>query len=119
MANTVTVDQPDTGMTLTKALLKAGGTLRLTQETLREIVGRDRTAFRRGLDPTSKPGELALLLLRAYRSLYALVGGKETDLRHWMHTYNLHTQGIPAEQVKSVTGLVNVVEYLDAIRGKI
>ncbi|MBX3687324.1 MAG: DUF2384 domain-containing protein, partial [Rhodocyclaceae bacterium] len=27
--------------------------------------------------------------------------------------------GVPAEQVRSVTGLSRVVEYLDAIRGKI
>ena len=30
-----------------------------------------------------------------------------------------HTGGVPAEQIKTVTGLARVVEYLDAIRAKI
>jgi hypothetical protein len=36
-----------------------------------------------------------------------------------MHTNNRHTGGVPAEQVRSVQGLARVVEYLDAIRGKV
>jgi hypothetical protein len=102
---------------LTKALLNAGTGLGLSRERLGEIVGRDRTAFSRGLDPTSKTGELALLLIRCYRSLYALVGGDPTTMRHWMQTPNRDTGGVPAEQVRSVQGLVTVVDYLDAMRG--
>ena len=118
--NTQTVVQAQESETLTKALLNAGRALGLTQDDLGEVIGRDRTVFSRGgVDPAGKAGELALLLIRAYRSLYALVGGKDGDLKHWMHTENRHTRGIPAEQVKSVAGLVHVVEYLDAIRGKV
>lgn len=108
---------PDAGLVLTKALLNAGSGLGLSRERLGEIVGRERTAFNRGLDPAGKAGELALLLIRCYRSLYALVGGDETAMQHWMHTRNRDTGGIPAEQVRSVQGLVAVVEYLDAMRG--
>jgi len=111
--------QPDPGATLTKAFLNAGKALGLTQNELGSVVGRDRTAFHRGgIDPDSKAGELALLLIRAYRSLYALAGGRAEDLRHWMHTENRHTGGIPARQVTTVTGLIHVVDYLDAMRGK-
>jgi hypothetical protein len=118
--NTLTANNPDANTTLTKAMLNAGKALGLTQEDLGRIVGRDRTVFHRGgLDPASKSGELALLLIRVYRSLYVLVGGKQADLRHWMHTENRHTGGIPAEQVKTVPGLIRVVEYLDAMRGKV
>lgn len=118
--NTLTAKKPDANATLTKALLNAGKALGLTQEDLGQIVGRDRTAFHRsGLDPESKSGELALLLVRVYRSLYVLVGGQKPDLRHWMYTNNLHTGGVPAEQVKTVPGLIRVVEYLDAMRGKV
>lgn len=118
--STLRIEKPNPNATLTKALLNAGKTLGLTQEELGRIVGRDRTAFHRGgLDPESKSGELALLLIRVYRSLYVLVGGEKADLRHWMHTENHHTGGIPAEQVKSVPGLIRVVEYLDAMRGKV
>lgn len=118
--NTLTAIKPDATATLTKAFLNAGRALGLTQDELGAVVGRDRTAFRRGgIDPDSKAGELALLLIRAYRSLYALVGGQKAELKHWMHTVNRHTGGTPAEQVKSVAGLIHVVEYLDAMRGKV
>ena len=117
---TQTATQADANATLTKAFLRAGKSLGLTQEDLGTVIGRDRTLFSRGgIDPASKAGELALLLIRVYRSLFALVGGQAGDLKHWMSTDNLHTGGIPKEQVKSVSGLVHVVEYLDAMRGRI
>jgi Protein of unknown function (DUF2384) len=110
---------PDPGRVLAAALVNAGKELGLTQAALGAVIGRDRTALSRGqLDPDSKAGELALLLIRAYRALFALVGGDRSVMRHWMHTENLHTGGIPAEQIRSVQGLTRVVEYLDAIRGK-
>jgi hypothetical protein len=91
----------------------------LSQADLGCVIGKDRTSVTRGVDPNSKPGELALILIRCYRDLYALVGGQADDIRHWMHTDNLHTGGVPAEQVKTVQGLVRVLQYLDAIRGKV
>jgi hypothetical protein len=109
--------RPDPRALLTKALLNAGKALGLSQQRLAEIIGRERTAFSRGLDPGSKAGELALLLIRCYRSLYALVGGDLAAMQHWMHTQNRDTGGVPADQVRSVQGLVAVVEYLDAMRG--
>lgn len=119
--NILTASQAiDAKMTLTKAFLNAGKELGFSQDELGEIVGRDRTTIsRNGIDPESKAGELALLFIRAYRGLFTLVGGKRDDLRHWMHTQNRHIGGIPAQQMKSVAGLIHVVEYLDAIRGKV
>ena len=104
---------------LSKALLNAGKVLGLSQADLGRVIGKDRTSITRGLDPKSKSGELALLLIRCYRDLHALVGGQPQDIRHWMHTDNLHTGGIPADQVKTVQGLSRVLQYLDAIRGKV
>ena len=105
---------------LAKALRNAGKALGMTQDEISRVVGKDRTTISRGLvDPDSKAGELALLLIRCYRSLYAIVGGKDEHIKHWMHTNNRHTGGIPSEQVQSVQGLNHVLEYLDAIRGKI
>ncbi|MFP4640538.1 MAG: antitoxin Xre/MbcA/ParS toxin-binding domain-containing protein, partial [Guyparkeria sp.] len=103
-----------------KALFNAGRGLGLNQTRIGRIVGKNRsTLIRSGLDPASRNGELALLLIRCYRSLYALMDGNEEQMRHWMHTPNRHTGGIPAEQVLSVAGLVHVCDYLDAIRGKV
>ncbi len=110
--------QPDERAVLSKALLNAGKALGLSQAEIGRIIGKDRSSIQRGLDPASKSGELALLLIRCYRSLYALVGGRTEDIRHWMRTPNLHTGGIPAQQLLTVQGLNEVLGYLDAIRGK-
>ena len=104
----------------TQALVRAGKDLGLTQAEVGVIVGRDRTALSRGsIEPDSKSGELALLLIRAYRALFVLVGGEPRQMKHWMRTHNLHVGGVPADLVRTVPGLMRVVEYLDAIRGRV
>jgi hypothetical protein len=103
---------------LAKAVRNAGKALGLSVTQIGQVIGKDRTSIGRGVDPGSKSGELALLLIRCYRSLHVLTGGREEDIRHWMQAENVGTGGIPAEQVKSVPGLMRVVEYLDAMRGK-
>ena len=115
-----TVEQPDPAATLARAFIGAGKQLGLTQSELGEIIGRDRSALYRGkIDPSGKQGELALLLIRLYRSLFVLVGSEKGNLQHWMKTENRHTGGIPSEQVKTIPGLLHVLEYLDAMRGKV
>jgi hypothetical protein len=109
----------DPKVVLTKALLNAGRALGLSQAALGEIIGKDRSSISRGLDPASKAGELALLLIRCYRSLFVLVGGRPADMRHWMHTPNRDLGGIPAQELRSVQGLTRVLEYLDAMRGRV
>ena len=110
----------DKASILAEAFTNAGKQLGMTQAELGQIIGKDRTAVSRGrIDPANKDGELALLFIRCYRALYVLVGGNPGQMRHWMHTENLHTGGIPAEQVKTIQGLTYVLEYLDAIRGKL
>lgn len=104
---------------LSKALLNAGKALGMTQTELGNVIGKDRTSIPRGIDPGSKAGELALLLIRCHRGLYVLVGGNSDDMKHWMHTKNRHTGGVPAKQVQKIQGLNHVVEYLDAMRGKV
>ncbi|OOC49190.1 MULTISPECIES: MbcA/ParS/Xre antitoxin family protein [Thioalkalivibrio] len=111
---------PERSEVLREALVNAGKALGLTQAELGEVVGRGRTDISRGnIEPASKPGELALLLIRCYRALYVLTGGDVGAMKHWMQTHNHHTGGVPAEQIRTVQGLVGVLEYLDAIRGKL
>lgn len=112
-------NQTDPRITLSKALINTGKALGLSQAELGKVIGKDRTSLSRGLDPESKAGELALLLIRCYRSLFVLVGGKDEDIKHWMHTANIHTGGIPASQITTAQGLVHTLEYLDALRGKV
>lgn len=105
---------------LGRAAVRAAERLGLSQTDLADVIGRDRTTItRRGIDPDSKPGELALMLIRCYRSLAVLVDDDDAQIRHWMSVTNRHTGGVPIEQVRSVAGLVSVVQYLDAIRGRI
>lgn len=113
----------DADAVLAKALLNTREQLGLTQQELAGIVGVHRTAISRwadsGLRPQSKSGELALLLIRAYRALFALFGGNLEDMRHFLRTDNRHLAGVPLVLMGQVQGLVHVVEYLDAIRGKV
>ncbi len=114
-------ETPEPGEVLIEALVAAGKALGLTQAEIGAIVGKGRTAISRRdpLEPADKSGELALLLIRCYRSLFVLVGGDVALMRHWIHTDNRHVGGVPAEQLRTVQGLIRVVEYLDAIRGKV
>ncbi len=105
---------------LAEALANAGKHLGMSQADLGAVIGKNRTAVSRGsIDPDSKAEELALLFIRCYRALFVLVGGNFGQMRHWMQTENLHTGGVPGEQIKSVQGLTAVLEYLDAMRGKL
>jgi transcriptional regulator with XRE-family HTH domain len=108
---------------LTKALLRAARALGLSQRDLAAIIGTSESSAsrlnrRRRIDPASKEGELALLLLRVFRSLDALLGGDEAAARSWIQAHNRHLGATPLRRLRTVTGLVGVAEYLDAMRGK-
>ncbi len=113
---------PDT--VLCKALLSTQQQLELSQTELGQSIGLDRSSIsrlqKRGtLKPDSKPGELATYLIRIYRALYVLMGGDHATMRHWMETNNRHLQAVPKQLIASAEGLVRVMHYLDAMRGKI
>lgn len=111
-------------MVLTKATLSAAERLGIRNRQLASIIGTSeasvsRLSSGRALDPASKEGELALMFLRLYRSLDALVGGDDAKSRTWLHAANDHLGGIPAERIRTIEGLVDVVQYLDAMRGRL
>jgi hypothetical protein len=112
----------DPGAVLAKAVLSAAERLGLRQRQLAAVIGASEASISRlqrgrGIDPASKEGELALLFLRVFRSLDALVGGDESRARAWLHAPNAHLQGVPADRLTNVQGLVDVAGYLDAMRG--
>jgi hypothetical protein len=116
--------QPEPGAVLAKATLAAAEQLRLRNKQLSAVIGSSEASVSRlrsgrGLDPASKEGELALLFRRLYRSLDALVGGDDARARDWLHAENDHLRGVPAERIHTVEGLVDVVQYLDAMRGRL
>lgn len=109
---------------LFKAFFNAIKQLGLDNNHVAKILGVDRTTITRmknkgEIKTKSKSGEIALLAIRVYRSLYAMVGGDNEMMHHWMHTNNKHLNGIPAELVCTIPGIVHVTEYLDAMRGKV
>jgi hypothetical protein len=115
---------PEPAAVLAKALLNAAEQLGLKQADLGAILGLDRTAISRlkqnpSLDPHSKKGELALLVIRIARALFALTGGDKDWIKHFMHNPNKVTGGIPAKQMETIQGLIQVVQFVDAIRGKV
>ncbi len=113
---------PDSAVVLTHAVERAAGAFDLSNRELAAVLGvspssLSRIARGRHIRPDSKEGELALLLLRVFRSLDALLGGDAESCRLWLRSYNHHLAGVPAELMRTVTGLVSVAEYLDAMRG--
>ncbi|CAN5314844.1 MbcA/ParS/Xre antitoxin family protein [soil metagenome] len=117
---------------VTKALLRAADALGLSQKELARVVGvseatmsRIATQRRKASAPVTlvsvdrKEGELALLVLRVFRSLDALVGGDAQKVRAWFAAPNTHLGGIPKERIQSAEGLVTVAMYLDGMRGNL
>lgn len=110
---------------LRKALLRVADNLSISRSELCQIIGiSSATASRlyegsRLVDPVSKEGELALLLIRVYRSLNTLMGGNIQQCQQWYRHYNHHLQGVPADLAVQIEGLVAIINYLDAMRAKV
>lgn len=115
---------PIPDVVLAKAIVNASEQLGLKQSEVADAIGIHRTAFSRlkskpSLDPKSKQGELALVLIRIARALFALTGGDESWIKRFMRSQNKMTGGVPAQQISTVEGLMSVLRFVDAIRGKV
>ncbi len=113
------------GRVVTKAVVTAAERLGLSAARLADILGVSAPTVSRMkrldfvLEPASKPYELAVLLIRVFRSLDAIVGGDDTVTRAWMRNDNDVLSGAPADKLTSITGLLDVLAYLDARRAPI
>jgi DNA-directed RNA polymerase specialized sigma24 family protein len=114
--------QPAPEIVLTKAVLRAAELMELSGAALARTLGVSEASVSRlvsgarTIDPKSKEGELALLLVRVYRSLDALVGSDPAQRKAWLHSPNRALNNRPAELIRGAAGLVAVVAYLDAMR---
>lgn len=112
-------------LVLTKAILNLATFYDLTGKDLCHIIGTSEstvTRLKQGkafLSPSTKEGEIALLLLRVYRGLNSLIGNNHDKAKLWLNSDNKYFKRKPIEQLKSVAGLVEVVNYIDAMRGKL
>ena len=109
---------------LTKATIRVAEQLDLGQGALAKVLGISAPTVSRMfkgkwliLEKDSKTWELAVMLVRVYRSLGAMVGGNEEHLKEWFHADNVHLGGTPADLAFTIEGLTNVARYLDAMRG--
>jgi hypothetical protein len=107
---------------LTKALLSAAERLKLKAATVSAVIGVSEATVSRmkngghTLEEGTKPFELAVLLIRLYRSLDALVGGDDRIACAWLNNPNGVLNARPIEKIGTVAGLVDVIAYLDARR---
>ena len=115
---------PDAAV-LSKALVRAAKLLELTQRDVAAALGvSEATASRLFagkylLSPDrAKEWELARLFVRMFRSLDALWGHEETA-RQWLASPNIALAAQPRDLLRSVEGMVRVVAYLDAARGRL
>ena len=123
-ARAVAGERPDPEAVLAKAVLSAAERLGLRSRQLAAVIGSSEASISRlqhgrGLDPVSKEGELALLFVRLFRGLDTLVGGDDEKARQWLSSPNDHLASVPADRIMTVEGLVDVVQYLDAMRGRL
>jgi hypothetical protein len=113
---------PSPEAVLTRAVLRAASMLELNGAQLGRILGVSEASVSRlasgarAVDPESKEGELALLLVRVYRSLDALVGGAPEPRRAWLQTHNRALNGRPVDLLARAEGLAAVTRYLDGMR---
>jgi hypothetical protein len=113
---------PDESKVVTKAALRAAERLRIKSTVLAKIIGVSEptiSRMRRGgyqLDRGQKPFELAVLLLRLYRSLDGIVAGDDGVAADWLKNENTALGGVPLDLIQSVSGLSDVIAYIDARR---
>jgi transcriptional regulator with XRE-family HTH domain len=113
---------PDRAAVVTKATLKAAAQLGLTNKALAAVIGLSESSVSRmrngehPLEPGQKSFDLAVLFVRLYRSLDAIVGGDDAVASAWLKNRNTALDGEPIKLIQTVPGLMNVVHYLDARR---
>lgn len=107
---------------VTKATIGAAERLKIKNKTLARIIGVSEstvTRMKQGdypLEPGQKPFELAALFVRLYRSLDAVIGGDDSVASQWLANENIVLNGKPVDLIQTISGLANVIQYLDSRR---
>ena len=113
---------PSQAAVLTKAALRAATQLGMTNKSLATIIGVSEATVSRmrsgdyTLQRGQKPFELAILFVRFYRSLDAIVGGDAAAAAAWLRNRNTVLDAEPLALIQTVPGLMNAIQYLDARR---
>ena len=119
-----TLPQPDQRKVLTKAVVRAARALELSQAKVAAALGVSEPTVSRMfaekyfLDPQRKEWELAALFVRLFRSLDSIVAS-EDKARAWLASDNRALGARPIDLLPRAEGLIRVLHYLDAARGRI
>ncbi len=109
----------DQSQVLTKAVTRAADRLGISRPLLAQVLGVSARKTERlcddgyQLDERRKEWELALLFVRAFRSLDSIVGDEQIAHR-WIRSDNRALNGRHIDLIGQVQGLVRVVHYLEA-----
>jgi hypothetical protein len=107
---------------MTKAVLRAAERLGVPNKVLARVIGLSEASVSRMgsgaylLTPGDKPFELAVLFVRLYRALDAIVEGEDAVARAWVRSPNAALGETPMALMQTVPGLVHTLAYLDARR---
>ena len=125
MPRALTKSKPEPRLVLTSAVMRACALLEITQSSLAQILGLSPSTVSRmangayTLDDQKKEWELGALFVRLFRSLDAVIGSNDESARRWLNDENSGLKGRPIDLIRSTEGLVRVVQYLDAARGRL
>ncbi|WP_299440091.1 antitoxin Xre/MbcA/ParS toxin-binding domain-containing protein [uncultured Rhodospira sp.] len=114
---------PGDGVLVGKAVLRAARLLGLNNVILANVLGISQSQVSRldrgkaALD--GKPLEIALLLIRVFRSLSGIVGPDDDAAKSWMRADNTALRGRPCDLIQRIDGLVSVMTYLDSHRARL
>ncbi len=119
-------DSGQAAATMSKAVTRAAKHLGISQGALADVLGVSGATASRlfagtyQLQPQRRrEWEFATLFVRLFRSLDAIVG-HGPQARQWLQGPNLAFAGErPIEMIRTAEGLVRVLQYLDAARGRI
>ena len=122
MLQTRAADGREWARVMTMAVVRAAEKLGLSGKDLATILGvseptvsrmrRDEFRLREG----SKAFELGALFVRLFRSLDAITGGDAKVAHAWLRNDNRALGGRPLDRIKTISGLIHGLAYLDSRR---
>jgi hypothetical protein len=116
---------PEAGPVVAQALIRAADRLRITAKTLSIILGVSEATVSRmrsggyRIDKDQKAYELAIQVIRMFRSLDGIVGGNDRVAAEWLTNFNTVLDAKPIEKIQTITGLMDVIAYLDSRRARV
>lgn len=118
------IEVPQEAAVVTKAFIRAGQQLGLSNKQLAAIIDVSESHLSRMSSQTvaldkAKTNQwgASLLFIRLYRGLISAVGDQSTA-KLWLHSFNTALNGIPIDLITSYEGLIDVARYVDFQRGQ-